>query len=336
MTSRKSGNFCRILVTGGMGFVGSHLLPKLVTAYPQALGTVWIGPPLPGEREIGRGWKAQACDLTDRSAVREALADVKPDLIVHLAAQSSVATSGSDGAGTWDVNFGGTYSLARNCASLGLAPVFFFVSSAETYGRSLNDGPATESTPLQPLNCYARSKAAAESVLLDVLPSEAQLIVARPFNHTGRGQDRRFVLPSFAAQIAEIEAGRRPPVLEVGNLHVARDFLDVGDVCDAYVRLIAGALEMSARETFNVCSGIPYEIGNLLDILRSKAKCEFSYVVDPARARPSEVPVAVGVNQKLRDFSGWAPSTPIDSILDTLLLEARARVAGAPVMRMDS
>ena len=119
------------------------------------------------------------------------------------------------------------------------------MSSSDVYGASFRQGPATEETPPAPLNPYAASKLAAELMLRDVLPSSSKLIIARAFNHTGPGQDERFVLPSFAAQIARIEAGLAEPRLRVGDLAAERDFMHVADVADAYVRLLerAGGLQ---------------------------------------------------------------------------------------------
>ena len=141
---------------------------------------------------------------------------------------------------TWRVNFHGSFALgaavARHCPSA----AFLFASTAAAYGASFRDGVLNEDAPLRPVDVYSRSKVAAESALADLLAPKGRLIVARPVNHSGPGQrNRNFALASFAAQIAAIEAGRAEPRLKVGDLSKARDFLDVRDVIDAYMRLIA-------------------------------------------------------------------------------------------------
>ncbi len=214
----------------------------------------------------------------------------------------------------------------RACARAAPAATLFFVSSSEVYGRSFLAGPVGEDAPLQPMNVYARSKAAAEQVLADVLPAAARLIVARSFNHTGPGQDERFVLPSFAAQIARIEAHRQPAEIRVGDLDAARDFLDVRDVCRAYVALIEAAPALPARSVFNVASGSSRSIRSLLEILASQSSARFAVVVDDTRLRSVEIPNAVGRNDRLRAAVDWTPIHPIDETLAALLQRARERV----------
>ena len=215
--------------------------------------------------------------------------------------------------------------MASACARAAPAATLFFVSSSEVYGRSFSPARSREDAPLQPMNVYARSKAAAEQVLADVLPAEARLIVARSFNHTGPGQDERFVLPSFAAQIARIEAHRQPAEIRVGNLDAERDFLDVRDVCRAYVALIKAAPALPARSVFNVSSGSSRSIGALLEILAWQSSARFEVVVDHTRLRSVEIPNAVGRNDLLRAAVDWTPIHPIEETLAALLQRAREK-----------
>lgn len=320
MTGEFTVSFRRILLTGGSGFVGGYLAPALTAAFPQAEKLLICRP---GHASSGAGFATAEAQIYDRDAVGNIVQRFNPDLVVHLAAQSSVGHSEQSAEETWRVNFDGSFALASACARAAPSSTFFFVSSAEVYGLSFRQGPVSEDAPLRPQNPYARSKAATEFMLTDVLPADTQLIVVRPFNHTGPGQDERFVLASFAAQIARMEAGRVPPKLSVGNLDVERDFLDVRDVCDAYLRLIQHAPALAKRDVFNVSSATAHSIRSLLQVMRSRSPVEFDVVVDSTRLRSTDIPCAVGSNEHISSKVGWKPTRRIEDTLGDLLSEAR-------------
>ena len=257
----------RILFTGATGFVGHYLAPAIVSAFAQAHRLILRRH---GDAVMRESWEAIDGNLLDSGAIDAAVAAFKPDLVLHLAAQASVGASAEAAEATWRINFDGALTLAAACSRHAPEATWFFVSSSEVYGRGFRDGPAREDTPLQPVSVYARSKAAAEAMLADVLTPQARLVIVRPFNHTGPLQDERFVLPSFAAQIAAIEANRKSPRLEVGDLNAARDFLDVRDVCAAYLGLLRKAPDLPLRSVFNVGSGKAHTIRALLEVLCSQ------------------------------------------------------------------
>jgi GDP-4-dehydro-6-deoxy-D-mannose reductase len=315
--------FETVLLTGGTGFVGGHLSTALAARFPDAKLVLLCRP---GEKPARIDATFLTTDLTDEASVDAALQRVRPDLIAHLAAQSSVGEAIGGAEQTWRVNFCGTMWLAGAVARHCPKATFLFISSAEVYGASFRAGPAREDTPLMPLNAYARSKAAAEAMLADVLPRAARLIIARSFNHTGAGQDERFVLPAFAAQIARIERGEQEPRVWVGNLAAQRDFMDVEDVIDAYIRLI-GMPGLPSRATFNIASGRSHSISDLLDRLRALARGNFEISVDADRLRPSEIACAVGDASKLRDATGWSARRSTDEMLTRLLNHWRERLA---------
>ena len=320
-------SYDRILMTGASGFVGRRLAPALQAAYPAAaLAAVAHRPsdPCPS-------WTTFCLDLADADAINEAVRSWRPNLVVHLAAQSSVGEGAKLAEETWRINAGGALNLA--CAIARTVPelTVFNVSTGEVYGSSFLNGPASETTPLSPRSVYARSKAAAETIFEDVLPPESRLVTVRPLNHTGAGQDERFVLPSFAAQIARIEAGLAPPKLQVGNLGAERDFLDVRDVIDAYLRILAGAEALPRRAVLNVASGQPRRIGDLLDVMGRASTRGFKLEIDPARVRPAEIPRAVGDAAALRRHFGWTPRHSVDELVMGLLTYWRGRVSAEPI-----
>jgi GDP-4-dehydro-6-deoxy-D-mannose reductase len=320
-------SYARILMTGASGFVGRRLAPALQAAYPAAaLAAVAHRP-----SDTCPGWTTFCVDLADADGVNEAVRSWRPNLVVHLAAQSSVGQEAELAEATWRINAGGALNLACAIARTDRESIVFNVSTGEVYGSSFLNGPASETTPLSPRSIYARSKAAAETIFEDVLPPKSRLLTVRPLNHTGAGQDERFVLPSFAAQIARIEAGLLPPKLRVGDLTVERDFLDVRDVINAYLLILAGAEALPQRAVLNVASGQPRRIQDLLDVMVSASTRPFDVEIDPARLRPSEIPRAVGDAAALRRHFGWTRKHSVDEVVVELLTYWRARISAEPI-----
>jgi GDP-4-dehydro-6-deoxy-D-mannose reductase len=322
------GTSKRILVTGGNGFVGRHFLNALHGPERSAWTRIVAGL----RSEPGFAAKASeeiqvGVDLTDAGAVAQMVSAHRPDIVVHLAAQASVGASLGAAEQTWTVNLLGTFNLAAAIARTGCECVFLQASTAEVYGASFVDGIATEETPIRPTNAYARSKAAAEALLVDILPKTCKLIIARPFNHTGPGQDERFVVSSFAAQIARMEAGLAPPSLSVGNLEAERTFLDVRDVVRAYLALIDRANEIETGSIVNIASDYRVPIRRIVDALRGLACRPFEITQDPARLRPNDIPVAAGSWQRLHDLTGWRPEISLDQTLADLLSYHRQQFA---------
>lgn len=310
----------RILLTGASGFVGRRLAAALALRYPDALRVALVHQSKDVAPDL---WIARIADLTDAEAIEKLVAEVAPTLLVHLAAQSSVSNAPGAADLTWRINFFSTYNLVRAMARLETASVFFFASSAEVYGTSFQNGKVTEQTPPMPSNTYASSKIAAERMLWDLLPQNCRLITVRPVNHSGAGQDERFVLPSFAAQIARIEATGSRGRLMVGNLDAIRDFMHVDDVIDIYMRLIDLAPGLPPRLLVNVASGKLWKIGALLQMLMDMARQPMDITPDPARMRASDIPIAEVDADLLRRLTGWAPQRPMLEMLQQVLDEAR-------------
>jgi GDP-4-dehydro-6-deoxy-D-mannose reductase len=313
---QQSARYHRILMTGGTGFVGGTFCPDLVEAFPQSERLLLTRP---GDAVRRTGFEAVAADLGYAEAVDRIVADFQPDLVLHLAAQASVGVALRAAESTWRINCGATVNLAAAVAKHAPQSVFFFVSTGEVYGLHFKNGPADEASHPQPVNSYARSKLAAEMALGDILPPETTLVVVRPFNHTGPGQDTRFVLPAFADQIARIEAGSSEPVVYVGNLDAERDFLDVRDVSHAYIALLQHAPAFPSRTLFNIASGDAYRVMDLLERLKALSGFRFDIAVDESRLRASEVRRVVGRSDRLAEATGWRPKFAIDDTLRSIL-----------------
>lgn len=303
--------FSRVLVTGAGGFVGSHLLSALAERL-NAGATITIAGRTSGRS--GGLYRSIAFDLENHLSVAAAVRDVRPDLIVHLAAQSSVGRSVRSSAQTWEINMAGSYALARAVSVTVPDCTVLFASSAEVFGLTFNQEVASEDSPLRPQSAYARSKSAAELMFKDVLPETARLIVARPCNHSGPGQTEDFVIPSFAAQIARIECGAEP-VVRVGNLEAERDFLDVQDVVNAYISLLQVASALPMRSTFNIASGNTVPISHVLNRLLTMSTVRISIEEDLLRMRPSEVARAGVDPSKIMEETGWKPRQTLDEML---------------------
>lgn len=313
----------RILVTGASGFVGRRLVPVLRQAFPNAELVLTGASGKPEAKH--EGVSTMIGSLLDPLHCID-LARTRPDLVIHLAARSSVAGSLMTAFDTMAVNLGGTMRLAEALRSEAAPAGFVLASSAEVYGMTFNDGPATEDSPLRPANAYARSKAASEWALADMLGDESCVCTLRLFNHSGPGQDERFVIPAFAAQIARAEKGLADPVVRVGNLSAERDFLHVDDVLEAYVEAARYTLGAGpGAKALNIASGQARSVQSVLDGLLGLARVEVRIETDPARLRPSEVPVAVGDASLARTCLGWTPHRSFESLLKDLLEYWRAQ-----------
>lgn len=289
-----------VLVTGAGGFVGRHLLAEL------------------GGRAV-----AGRADVTDGDALAAELRAVAPAAVCHLAAATSVAESWRRGAETWRVNVLGTVALLDAVRAEAPEARTLVVSTGEVYGPT-SDGPAGEDTPVAPLSPYAASKAAAELAATRAARAEKlDVVVARPFQHAGPGQDERFAIGSWTARIARLERAGGGE-LEVGDLTVRRDLTDVRDVTRAYRLLLDPA---TPAGTYNVCSGRTVELATVLDTLVRLAREPVEVRDNPALRRPVDVPVLAGDPARLEAATGWRAEIPLEQTLADALDEARRRAA---------
>lgn len=307
----------RILVTGVSGFVGRHLAPALAAAGHEVHGLGVQAPPADLPLASSR-----TADLTRIGELEAALAEVLPDAIVNLAGQASAAQSFADPAETFRVNTAGALTLLEAVRRVVPRARILLVGTGEVYGPQPEGTRVTESARFAPLSPYALSKAAAD--LAGAAFAEAHgldLVRTRSFAHTGPGQDDRFVVPSFAKQIAQLERGNDEPVLRVGNLDVVRDLSDVRDVVAAYVALLARGARGAA---YNVCRGEGVKLSDVAARMVAKARRPLRIEVDPARVRPVDVPYLVGDPSACAAATGLAPAFTFDRTIDDVLSSWRS------------
>jgi GDP-4-dehydro-6-deoxy-D-mannose reductase len=316
------------LVTGAAGFAGGFLLERLA-GHARLIG--WARPESPNGSETPAGAVSVAnvewrpVDITDADAVEKAIAHDRPTRIYHLAGAANVASSFGSAVPHLRVNALGTEHLLSAVRRAGIPCRVVVVTSAQVYAPSAD--PIGEDAPLVPPSPYGLTKLAQDLVASAAATSGLDVRIARPFNHIGPRQTADFALPSFARQIALIEAGRVPPVIRVGNLDARRDMTDVRDVVDAYVRIMDAG---ERGRAYNVCSGVAWRIRDLLDKLLALATVPITVETDPARLRPSDMPIMQGDATRLRAELDWSPTRRIEDSLRDILEYWRGRLTQEP------
>ena len=310
----------KVLITGITGFVGSHLAEYLLDKGIEVHGIErWRSKHDNIEHILGhKKLHLHHCDIRDASAVHEVLALVKPKKIFHLAAQSYVPTSWTAPAETLSTNIQGQLNIFEACRQLKLDPVIQIAGSSEEYGIVYpSEVPIKETNPLRPLSPYGVSKVGQDLLAYQYHQSYGTKVIrTRAFNHTGPRRGDVFVLSNFAKQIAEIEAGKKEPVLRVGNLSARRDFTDVRDIVKAYW---LATEKGKPGEVYNISSDKDYTIRSLLNKLLRKSKVKIKVEPDPSRMRPSDIQRLLGDSSKFRRLTGWKPEITIEQTLEETL-----------------
>jgi len=246
------------------------------------------------------------------------MAAVRPDAVVHLAAVSFVPAGEADPRQAVRVNVEGTVALLRAIDAQAQGARLLLVGSSDAYGLvSAEDLPVDETVPLRPMTVYGATKASAEVLALQwARRHRRDVVVARPFNHTGPGQSPDFVVAAFGRQLARIAAGLQEPIIRVGDLAPVRDVSDVRDVARGYLALLERG---ASGETYNLCSGRGVAIREILDGLIAAAGVDVRIESDPALVRPVEVPRIVGSFARAAEVCGWRPSIPLVTTLTDVL-----------------
>ncbi len=319
----------RVLITGISGFVGLHLCEHLRAEHPEVevFGLRrWRSEP-PAGAAHGPEVRIVEGDLLDAPSLARALRASRPDVVFHLAASSSVAGSWDTPAQMLQVNALGTLHLLEAARQMDLDARVVLACSAESYGL-VREGeiPIREEQPFRPVSPYAVSKAAVDMLGFQYFQTfRLRTVRMRLFNHCGPRQSARFVIASLARQLAEIEAGLRPPRIQVGNLDVRRDFVDVRDAAAAYW---LAAERGQPGEAYNVASGQARSIREILDHLLSLSDAVVEVEFDPSRLRPSEIEVLAGDASRFRAATGWSPLIPFERTLADTLEFWRAALRG--------
>jgi GDP-4-dehydro-6-deoxy-D-mannose reductase len=294
----------RALITGVGGFVGRHLLEHLQAEGDDVYGLGRVA----DVQGLDSARVAQA-DLFDKAGVERTVRLTQPEAVYHLAALSSPAESLSDPWGTICNNLAGQFNLMESLLAVGLSPRVLIVGSSDEYGRvEAEELPTCETAPLRPATPYAVSKVGQDMMGYQYFAQHGLPVIrVRPFNHTGPGHDARFVIPSFARQLAEIELGTREPVLRVGNLDVARDFTDVRDMVRAYRMAVVMGV---AGDVYNLGSGRSTRLADTLAELIALCRVHAEAQVDESLLRPSDIPRQEADNRKFVSLTGWQPRIP--------------------------
>jgi GDP-4-dehydro-6-deoxy-D-mannose reductase len=300
----------RVLVTGGSGFAGRHLVAACTAA---------------GD-ELVTAERSSGVDLLEPESIRTAVRAAAPEVVYHLAARAHVGESWKDPGGTVHDNVAMTVNLLEAVRAEAPGATVVAVSSSEIYGPPARL-PVDETALLAPQNPYAVSKASSDLVAGFYADAHGlRVIRARAFNHSGPGQEPTYAIASFARQAA-MAAVEGAGVLRIvtGNPDTRRDYTDVRDVVRAY-RLLAERAEPGAC---NVCSGVSRSARELLEGLAQAAGARLEHVVDPELVRPNEVQELRGSAERLRAATGWQPEIPIEQTLaDTVAWWREQLLAG--------
>ena len=296
----------KAFITGAAGFVGSFLIDALLRENYEVFAAK-----LPNESIRQDKCKILDLDILDSGRVNTVIREVRPDVIFHLAAQSSVKLSKEKPALTIDVNINGTANLLEALNSLDYKPRVLLIGSSEEYGSVLeSDNPLNEQMRTHPESIYAATKA--YQTMLGKVCADTfglDIVMVRAFNHTGPGQSETFVVSDFCKQAAEIEAGIRETVIYTGNLSVKRDFTDVRDVVKAYISLVNKG---EKGEVYNVGSGKAVEISKILEMIVNSSIVKIKTEIDRTKLRPVDAPIIEADTQKIRECTGWVPEIALE------------------------
>lgn len=303
----------KALIIGGAGFVGGYLINELLENNWEVHATC-----LENEK-ITENCRTHILDIMDKDSIIKIFNNIFPDVVYHLAAQSSVAVSWKKPQLTAEINVIGSINVLEALKEADKKNIrLVMIGSGEEYGYIRPEAcPLNENEPLHPGNIYAATKACQE--MIGGIYARAyglDIIMVRAFNHSGPKQSSTFVISDFCRQIAEIESSKRPPEICVGNLSAMRDFTDVRDVVRAY-RLLAD--KGISGKIYNIGRGKAVSIQYILDTALSYAGTDIQVKTDPKRMRASDIPVIEPDVSQIFSHTGWKAGITVEqTIKDTL------------------
>jgi len=307
----------KVLVTGANGFVGNHLVRELADAGYEVVGVG--GPKLPGMKDPEGLTEYLVVDLNNPEEVAQ-IDFTNVTGVIHLAGMAAVGPSFDEPLKYVCVNVGLEVNLFEEATKQGQKPKFVVISSGALYDPKATM-PITELSSVLSNSPYAVSKIGQEEMGKYYATRGFEVVIARPFNHIGPGQNLGFLVPDFTKQVVDAERGECEKIM-VGNLEAKRDYTDVRDIAQAYRLLLEKG---KSGETYNICSGTSRSGQEMLDLIREKAGSSVPVEQDPTRMRPSDTPDIFGSHEKLTADTGWQPEIPLDQTISDVIADWRSR-----------
>jgi len=310
----------RILITGLTGFVGSYLTEYLKDKKRIEVFGTTFGEPDKYFKSIFPAYKTRLFkgDLKNKNFVDRIVKKSKPNAVIHLAALSAPADSWKIAEQILTNNMLSQLNILDSVKETDIKTKVLIISSGQVYGVvKPNEIPLTEKSPLRPNSPYSVSKLTQEFLGYQYFNNfKIPIVILRPLNHIGPRQEGNFAIPSFIKQIVEIEKGIKPPVIEVGNLNAQRDFMDVRDVCRAYILALE---KCKAGEVYNIASGKVYKMRSVLDMLLRNTKVKIKVKINKSLFRPMDIPILTADYSKFKRATGWKPRISLERTLKETL-----------------
>lgn len=311
----------KILITGGTGFAGSHLVQALVAqGFNDIHVTSFSGGSEIIEKLIGAE-NIHQLDLTNKEDTERLIKELQPTQIYHLASFAYVGKSFERAEELLSNNISLQLNLLKAVKEFAPTARLLVIGSAEEYGVSLSEDeiPCDENHKFRPINPYAVSKITQDMLAyVYYISFNLDIVTVRPFNHIGERQSSDFAIPAFTNQVVAIERGEQEKLM-VGDLDAIRDFTDVKDMVEAYIVAMNKGIK---GEVYNIGSGVGVRMSEIVQKLASLSTKEIVIEEDKSRLRPHDIPKMIVNNDKIKSL-GWSPKISLDDSLVRIIEFAR-------------